>query len=314
MLKLMKNIVVIGCSILLFMGSVIPANADEGKKAEINEHLQNVLEENSTYEGFMANDDVLSYEELLSLPGTSVRYEIDSLREMEKLSAQELQTMNVHPEDIQEIKSKGAKELVLENAATLPDSVLKEKGVSLQAISAIKSGNFDAVSEADVRRASGKLAFNIASVSRAGNQCNFNVYWHWDVKPTNLKHDYVAANISDNYMMNDQCACLITYVDPNGYIMNKPYRLKIDEITQVGSGVTFTFDMLNATSMGPQYAQAGKAFVSSDGKYSPDNLWAYAHYFHSWTNEGLSLNFNFGIWSFSGNGSEEGSSTVGISK
>lgn len=312
MLNFGKKLSVACCCILLLTGTVFPASANELKPASDNNHMTKVLEENKTYEGFMSSDDVLSYEELVSMPGTSIRYELDSLRQMENMSIQSLRAMNVDSEDIQRIKSKGAKNLVLENAATLSISTLEEKGVSSQGVSDIKSGNFEAVSESDTRKASGKLAFNIASVSRAGNQCNFNVYWHWDSKPTNLKKDYVAANISDNYLTNDMCACLITYVDPNGYIMNKPYRLKIHEISQVGSGVKFTFDTLYATSMGPQYAQAGKAFVSSDGTYSPDNLWAYAHYYHSWTSEGLSVNFNLGHWSFSGNGSEEGTSTVGI--
>lgn len=248
------------------------------------------------------------------MPGTSISCELDSLRQMEKLSTKELKAMDVDTENIHELQTKGAEEIVLENAATLPDKVLEEKGVSEQAIKNIKAGNYSAVSEIDLQRASGKLAFNIASVSRAGNQCNYNVYWHWDSKPVYCKTDYVAADISDNYLMNDKCTALLSYVDPNGYVETKSYRLTNNEVQQVGSTVKFTFNMLNATSWGPQYAQAGKAFVSSDGTYSPSTLLAHAKYFHSWGPAGLSINLSVGNLSFSGNGSEEGSSTVRISK
>ncbi len=268
------------------------------------------LKLNSTYEGFMSNDDILSYEELLSLSGTNVETEYDSLSQMKDMSPLQLSSMGVSEPEIDMIKNNSVKRMILDNAYKQSIDVLQKKGLSEEAIQNIKRKNYKDVSESEVALAASKLAFNIASVSRAGNACNYNIYWHWDIKPVITYTDTIASCVSDGYWMTSKCTALLTY--HSDWEADTTDRIPPTYIG--GDGCAFDIEMDLATPNGPKYCQAGKAFVSTLGNYAPDEVLAIAAYFHAWTPAGLDISVGGGNVSFSGNGSEECRRTYYIPK
>ena len=302
MKKTLSRTVAFGCSVLLMMSLALPVSAATAQ----NSHMKQVLEMDSTYEGFLANDDTLTYEEIASLPGASIHYEIDSIEEMKKMSDKELINLEMEENDIKKLRTESAKKIVLDNAAKLSKAALEDKGLSKEAIANLKSGSYEKLSEADVRAASSKLAFNIARVSRTSGQCNYNIYWHWDSAPGVKYTDPIAACISDGYVVQGSSTAKLIYKDENGYIEDT-----IDHIYPVYTGdgnVEFDIEMLHATSWGPQYCQAGKAFVANAGPVTSGTILINAYYFHSWTPDTVEVSFNVGSISFSGRGSKEGHS------
>lgn len=307
-----KRMLSFGCSVLLLAGMMIPTGNAVAAEEFDGSHMQKVLEENSTYEGFLASGDTLTYEELLTLPGTSVRSEFESIEEMKKMPSEKLHKMGLTSEDVQMIKTEETSDIILEHAASLTNEELQKKGLSSDTIKKIKEGNFEAVSDSDIQKASTQLAFNIASVARSGNSANFNIYWHWDVEPTLKYEDYVTGSISDGYWPTGTCTAILYYNDEAGVLGQTETRIGP---SATGNSVKFTFPMRQYTSLGPRYCAAGKAFVGTLGNYSPDwSLIANADYFHSYTKEGLTISFGYGPVSFSGNGSHEGSAVYYIDK
>ena len=309
MKRIVRCFASISCGVLLGLGLMFTTNVAFGA----DDHVSRVLEENKTYEGFMNSDEVLSYEELVSMPGGSITNEAQLLQELKTKEKATLKSMGIPEKDINELKTKSVKELVLDNAASLSDTELLEKGLSQETVYNIKQGQYDAVSENDMMRAAANMAFRIGSAARAGTSCNYNIFWAWNSKPFTKYTDYVAGEISDGYWITGQSQAVITYSDEAGVLSDTTDR--IYPVQATNDGVCFKFPMQKATSSGPRYCRAGKAFVATAGNYSPNGpLLANASYFHSWTPNGLTISVGYGPISYSGRGSCEGSATYHIYK
>lgn len=251
---------------------------------------------------------------MLTLPGTSVRSEFETIDEMKTMPNSELYKMGLSFEDVQVVKGEETRNIILQHAATLTNNELKEKGLSDETIQNIKEGNFENVTEYDVQRASSKLAFNIASVWRGGTSANYNIYWHWDVEPSLKYRDSITSAISDGYHVNGTSTALLYYNDEAGVLEQTEKR---KPPTQAHDGTCeFTFDMREYTEWGPRYCAAGKAFVATSTKdTSPDwALIASADYYHSYQPEGFEISLTGGPISVYGAGSHEGEETYYIDK
>lgn len=238
-------------------------------------HMEQVLKMDSTYEGFLANDEMLSFDEIARMPGASIRSEFDVINDLKSMHPSELKSIGLKNADIEKIKTKSAKEIILDHAATLPDTLLKSKGLTDNEICAIKAGNYQAISEVDVQAASSKLAFNIASCARAGNSCNYSIYWHWDAEPILKYQDTIAATISHGYWMTGNVTAKIGY----GALGTTNSTMIYRHSPTYASGPSCRFDMQMAR--GNVWCQSGKAFVATLGDSSPSGaLIARAEYCH----------------------------------
>ncbi len=286
-------------------------NIEDIRASALESHMEKIQNKDKTYQGFLNNDETLSYEELLKLPNTSVVSELNVLKKLKEKSVEELKTLGLQSEKIAELKNKNVEEIILDNVAKCSYEELLEKGLSKEAIASIKNHEYSTISDEEIVAASASLAFNIASISRAGTSVNYSIYWHWSSEPIIKYTDYVAGNISDGYWATGQCTAKLTYKDSNGYLSDYVSRIVPYEFSS--NGCSFAFPMGHYTSQGPMWCQAGKAFIATQGNYSPNwALIANAGYFHSWAPEGLTISIGSGNISFSGNGSQEGASTVYI--
>lgn len=272
-----NRIIAAGCSLLLLMGIVVPsANASVGV-SEQTLRMQKVLEENSTYDGFMNSNDMLSFDEIASLPGAVIGNEYDKIKEIKEQPVANLYAMGMNDDDVNMIKTTDTKEIILDNAATLSDQTLREKGMNADAIKAIRNGNYELISEAETRAVAGQIAVGIASVSRAGESANYNIYWHWDSKPANKWTDTLVGSIDGGYSTLSTCTAKVGYAPMGGTTAS----MGEDRITpeRDENEAIFEIKMLNST--GTAWVSAGKAFVANHGSYL-GQLGAHAEYFHSW--------------------------------
>lgn len=308
----LKKLMASGCCGLLLVGAVIPS--ERALAEEPQTHLEQVIEMDSTYEGFLANDEMLSFDEIASMPGASVQSEFDTLVELKNMTVSELKENGVEGLDIKKIQTHSVKEMVLDHAATLPKEQLKAKGLTDSTIKAIQSGNYQNITNDEVQAASSKLAFNIASCARAGASCNYSVYWHWDAEPLIKLQDTIATTISHNYWMTSNCTSKVGYGANGTLTSTKEYRQ--DPTSAAGASSRFDLDM----ARGSLWCQSGKAFVATLGSSSPSgSLIARAEYFHQ--HNPLPVDFSIGVgvggagvgitWT-KGAGSIEGASTVYI--
>ena len=129
-----RKIIALGCSALLLLGMVNVQEVAYAADSDITAHIAEVTEADKTYEGFLANDEILSYEELITMPGTSIYSEYDTLEELKEMTTAQLASLGVDTTDIQDIQTKSVKEMVLDNAATLSAAELQEKGLSEETI------------------------------------------------------------------------------------------------------------------------------------------------------------------------------------
>ena len=153
--------------------------------------------------------------------------------------------------------------MILDHAATLPDNLLKSKGLTNNELHDIKTGNYQVISDAGVQAASLKLAFNIASCTKAGISCNYSVYWHWDVEPILKYQDAIAATISHGYWMTGNVTGKIGYRVLGTTNSTMIYR----HSPTYTSGPSCRFDMQMAR--GNVWCQSRKAFVATLGNDSP---------------------------------------------
>ena len=310
-----KRIISMLCCATFILGMSSPAMAmpDEA-------HMQKVLEKDKTYEGFLQNDDMLTYEEILQLSGATVQNEIEILYDLQSKPISELREMDITEDEIQMLKTKSVKEVVLDKLRELPVQELQDRGLSNVMIDNIKKGNYDLVDEKDVERASSKLAFAIASPSRSGTNCNYSVYWHWDREPVATFEDTIVAGISDGYnVAGSKCTAKLTYKDRAHKLSDTTDRIPASWVTR--SICRFDIPMIqdNSDINIIRYCQAGKAFVSTYGSVSPNwDLQASAEYIHSYVPEGfnLTIGLNAGIINvgISGSAKSEGNSIYYIHK
>ena len=277
MKKFAKKTIALGCSIALMFGVAFPASANSGSKS----HMEYVLEMDSTYEGFMANDDTLSFEEIASLPGAVVYTEYDALVNLKVAPVSELFAMGVDVENVEKIKSKSVKELVLENAALCSNEVLESKGLSNKTIELIKEGNYGSITEEEARAASAHLSLGIASISRVGNALNYNIYWHWDnSRPLNLRQDTITASITNGYKVMGGATAKLWLAELSSMTVVDEDRISASNLE--GSNVIrFDVDMQNPAPVGDKWVQSGKAFVPTANGTS-GLVTIYAEYFHKW--------------------------------
>lgn len=250
--------------------------------------MDQVTEMDSTYEGFMANDDTLTFDEIKSLPGATVTAEYDVLLDLKVTPVSELFRMGMSQSNVERIKTKSVKELVLENAATYPDKVLESKGLSAETIQAIQTGNYDAVTEAEARRVGAELALGIASISRVGNQLNYTVYWHWDnSRPLNLIEDVILTTVSNDYHVMSGSTGKLYYASLNSMTEDGEERIYPSNLEGT-NGVRYDIGMQYPTSVGLKWPKSGKAFVPTANGYS-GSVDVFAEYFHKWTQVTVSV-------------------------
>lgn len=278
-----KNLAVI-CVCALIGCILLPSYQVEAAES----HMDQVTEMDSTYEGFMANDDTLTFDEIKSLPGATVTAEYDVLLDLKVTPVSELFRMGMSQSNVERIKTKSVKELVLENAATYPDEVLESKGLSAETIQAIQTGNYDAVTEAEARRVSAELALGIASISRVGNQLNYTVYWHWDnSRPLNLIEDVVVTTITNNYSVMSGATgklyfALLSSMDED--LETRIYPSKLEGT----NGLRYDIAMQYPAPVGERWTKSGKVFVpTANGYAGPVDI--FAEYFHRWTTVTISV-------------------------
>lgn len=304
-----KKAISILCSCIILFVVIIPQN-----KIEAKSHLSQVMEMDSTYEGFLENDEMLSFDEISNIPGASIESEFDVIVDLKTMTESELIANGLNSSDIEIIQTKSVKEIILDHAATIPYNKLKEKGLSDSTINNIQTGNYHAVSEKDVKAASSKLAFAIASCARAGNSCNYSIYWHWDIEPSIKLNDTIAATISHNYWMTGNVTSKIGYAAPGTTNTTMVFRHNPTYASE--ESCRFDIPMTRGTS----WCQSGKAFIATLGSYSPSGaLIARAEYYHQ--ESSLPVDFSVGVglgglgvgitWT-SGHGTVAGESTVHI--
>lgn len=267
----------------------VTTGAFAADNASDSAHMNQVLEQDSSYEGFLANSETLTFEEIASLPGASVISEYDSLLELKMVPTSELFKMGMSMDNVEKIKSKSVKELVLDNAATYTDEILASKGLSDTQIDALRDGNYETITIEEARDVGAHLALGIASISESGNNLNYNIYWHWDnSRPLNLIQDGVATSITNNYYVVGGATAKIWYAPLNS--MTPVANGRISPISSSGSNSTgFYVPMQKSTSGGLQWTQAGKAFIPTTGNNTGRKIDMFAEYFHKWTNLSISI-------------------------
>ena len=272
-----KNLAII-CACALKGCILVPSYQAEAAES----HMDQVTEMDSTYEGFMANDDTLTFDEIKSLPGAIVAEEYDALIDLKVTPVSELFHMGMSPADVERIKTKSVKDLVLENVATYPDEFLESKGLSADTVQAIKTGNYDVVSESEARRVGAQLALGIASISRVGNQLNYTVYWHWDnSRPLNLIEDVILTTISNDYCIQGGSTGKAYYAPINS--MEEDMEERIYPSSEVGTnGIRYDIAMQYPAPVGNRWTKSGKAFVPTQYGYA-GVVDIFAEYFHKWT-------------------------------
>lgn len=293
MSKMFKKIVATGCSALLVMGIVIPASAAEVAEPVQNEHMQKVLEENKTYEGFMSSSDTLTFEEIASMPGSVVANEYDELQVLKKQPVSELYNLGMNSDEVEMIKTTSVKEMVLDNASTFSNKTLKEKGLDDETISDIRNGNYDSVTESEARLAAGQIAIGIGSVSRAGTSANYNIYWHWDVKPLQQWTDTLVGSIDNGYSTTVSSTAKVGYAPMGGTTADPSMEERVTPIRNQNQAI-FDISMWNDTGSG--WAVSGKAFVATKGS-DLGALGPHAEYFHAWLSI-PEITINWGVVSF----------------
>ena len=197
--------------------------------------------------------------------------------------------MGMSMDNVEKIKSKSVKELVLDNAATYTDEILASKGLSDTQIDALRDGNYETITIEEARDVGAHLAVGIASISESGNNLNYNIYWHWDnSRPLNLIQDGVATSITNNYYVVGGATAKIWYAPLNS--MTPVANGRISPISSSGSNSTgFYVPMQKSTSGGLQWTQAGKAFIPTTGNNTGRKIDMFAEYFHKWTNLSISI-------------------------
>ena len=90
-------------------------------------NIEQIQEKDRTYESFLANDDVLSFDELLLLPNTSVVNEMEILNNLKSSSDADLSAMGMSAQDIRFLKNTSLRTLVLKNASTFSREALAKK-------------------------------------------------------------------------------------------------------------------------------------------------------------------------------------------
>lgn len=289
-MKLCKRLVALGCSAALLISIAFPASAAENSNVEsdvtvMNEHVQEILSADSTYEGFMANDEFLSPDEIASLPNYSSFYEFDKLEDMKSMSASQLYAKGMTKNEVEKFQSTTVKEMVLDNAnETLTDERLREKGLEDNTIQAIREGDYDEVSEAEARRASAVLKLGTGEWAHAGSSANCCIYWHWEDKPLNLWTDTVSSSITNGFDVTANSTCKVGYGDLNSMSSDQDVRFDLVPSTEedpIPNHIArFDFPMVNFST---KWAIAGKAFVAHNGP-SPSGvpIRFTANYYHMW--------------------------------
>lgn len=275
-----KKITALGCSAVLLMGLAFPVSAAEAPEKEMSAHMQMVLEKDSTYEGFLENDEMLTAEEIEKLDSVVQVSEFDKLEALQQQPDSSLYEVGMTKKEIKDFKNSSVKNMVLENAnKTLSDEQMEKDGLEKDTIQNIRNENFDDVTEAEARALTAELTLGIGNCARAGNSCNYNVYWHWDRYPTFNYTDVLASSISDGYSVGGNSTAKIGYAN-----VNTTTPIQYERIYPVGAqeGGVARFDIDMELSNG-LYAQSGKAFVGNTGYYSPDyGIRVNAEYFHNW--------------------------------
>ena len=57
-------------------------------------------ENDSAYEEFLNDTECLTFEQLVAMPGTSITYEVDTIRDFQKLSDEQLENLQVMDSDV----------------------------------------------------------------------------------------------------------------------------------------------------------------------------------------------------------------------
>lgn len=272
-----RKSIAIACIALLTAYFFIPQQAVFASES----HVEQVIEKDLTYEGFMENDEMLTFEEIASLPGANVVAEYDSLLNLKVTPVSKLFEYGLSQDQVEILKTKSIKELVLDNAATYPYEVLKEKGLTDFAIQAIKDGDYDLVTTSEARDASAHLALGIGGIYRSGNALNFNIYWHWDNSwPWNHYTDTLLASISNGYNIIGGTTAKIGLA--NSLSMTLVDETHILPVGKTSPNVTyFELPMQYPPPMGDMWIISGKAFIATkDGSSGP--VYLYSEYFHAW--------------------------------
>lgn len=122
MKKSLRKVVAVICCLVLGSSVVLPVDKAFG--------AENENDNDSAYEEFLNNTECLTFEQLVAMSGTSITYEVDTIRDFQKLSDEQLEDLQVTDSDVEMLRTKAAEEIVLDHAANLSDSILKEKGLS----------------------------------------------------------------------------------------------------------------------------------------------------------------------------------------
>jgi hypothetical protein len=290
-MKTMKRkVIAFGCSLMLLVGVAIPSGGAIASEATYSDHMQKVLEENSTYEGFMQSDDRLTFDEIASLPGAVVGNEYDELKALKTQSVNELYALGMDTETVNRIKTQSVKEMILEHAATFSDAILQKKGLDEDAIAAIRNGEYGLVSEAETRAVSGQIAVGIASITRSGTVAKYNIFWHWDTKPIQNWTDTLVGSIDGGYKTTVDCAVRVDYAPMNS-MKADPNMEQRPKPTRDDNAAIIKIRMANASATG--WAVSGKFFVTNTGSYL-GALGPHAEYFHAWLPD-VDLSIDAGI-------------------
>lgn len=281
MKKSLRKVVAVICCLVLGSSVVLPVDKAFG--------AENENDNDSAYEEFLNNTECLTFEQLVAMSGTSITYEVDTIRDFQKLSDEQLEDLQVTDSDVEMLRTKAAEEIVLDHAANLSDSILKEKGLSRQSIDNIKSGNYSNLTSTDIRAASSKLAFNIANIHRTRGSANYTVHWRWDTPPAVGFTDKIAAGISNYYATGGGATAVLYYIDQSGAHPQEDRRIggKVK-----GSTAVFEIPMTWAYSSSDiRVCLGGRAFVpvTPTSYPEPSILQASAAYIHGLIPKGLPL-------------------------
>lgn len=274
-----KKITALGCSAVLLMGLAFPVSAAEAPEKEMSAHMQMVLAKDSTYQGFMENDETLTADEIKCLPSHTVSLEYENLEDMQAQPAEKLYAMGMTAAEVEKFQSTSVKDMVLEHAnATLTDERMREKGLAETTIAAIRNGDYDSVTEAEARRASAELNLGLGNWAHAGTSANCSIYWWWSDKPLNMWEDTVSSYITNGFDVTASSTCRVDYADLDSMTPDteKRYGLSYASSSHVAR---FDFPMVDYD----KWAQSGKAFVAHIGQaMSGVPIEFTGNYYHQW--------------------------------
>ncbi len=226
-------------------------------------HIQKVTSLDKTYEGFLKNDDVLSFEDIQVLNGGQSFSELDMLYALKKASKAELIQRGFTNSEMNQIKNHDVKTLYLERLSELSNPELLARGLSADNIQSLRAGKYQDVSEMALKKAAAEVAFGVFSDSGDSAGCHTILYWDWNKSPI-FHHGVVNIYPFAGAEGRGQSVSKRVYKNQSAQVSDITcYELPLKTAE---NGCTFRVPMLQMTPESSMYDRAGKVFIVLTGE------------------------------------------------